>query len=139
MNILTTFLGMLSVLFFILDPPLKRATYYNAVPEQTDKNYLTTASGKIIDTANIQRWVGLSRDLIYDETRQALTSDTTLWRGAYKFGDTIYVWSLDPELIGLWVVEDCMNVRYRRSIDFLLPKKGYRIGVLKNIRIYPYE
>ena len=130
---------MITLLFFIADPPLQRATYYNAVPEQTNSNYLTTASGKTIDTANIQRWCALSRDLIFDEYRQSLTNDTTIWRGLYKFGDTIYVTTKDTIISGIWVVEDCMNARYKNSIDFLLPLNDYKIGILKDVRIYPYN
>jgi hypothetical protein len=102
--------------------PMERATYYNADPSQCQGDHLTTASGQRIDPDNVQRWVALSRDQL------------TRWGGSFSYGDTILVIG-DERLKGEWVVQDCMNARYKRSIDFLLPMGGMKIGVLTTIKI----
>ena len=118
---------LLTIIALIIYSPneveIERATYYNAVPEQTNTDCFTTASGEVIDTANVQRWVALSRDLL------------SRWGGRYSYGDTIMVETADTVLAGEWVVQDCMNARYKNSLDFLLPVGGYKIGVLTDVRI----
>ena len=127
----------ISISLFIQSPiELDRASTYNPVASQCDSDPFTTACGAIIDTVKLKnkelRWCALSRDLIYDEHRQKLHDyDKTIFRGFFKFGDTIVVESISsPQINGKWVVLDCMNARYKRSIDFLfdpannVPKLG---------------
>jgi hypothetical protein len=77
-----------------------------------------TADGSKIDTVALRngqlKWCALSRDMIWCEYRQTLTKDTTVWRGKYRFGDSIYVSGL-----GWYVVKDVMNKRFRSKIDIL--------------------
>ena len=84
-------------------------TYYNATESQCDGTPFVTASNKVIDTALLNshqlRWVAISRDL----------------KKYYNFGDTIYVESENECLNGKWVVQDLMNRRYYRYVDFLVP------------------
>ena len=85
------------------------STYYNATESQCDGTPFVTASNKVIDTALLNshqlRWVAISRDL----------------KKYYNFGDTIYVESENECLNGKWVVQDLMNRRYYRYVDFLVP------------------
>lgn len=114
---------------------LIRATTYQPTIAQCDSTPFSTADGSRIIPGSGQRWVALSRDLIYDEPRQKLFSRTDHWRGEFRFGDTITVYSeKHPQVDGEYVVHDCMSPRYSMSIDFLgtiTPK----LGVAKDIKI----
>jgi hypothetical protein len=132
------------VSLFIQSPiELDRATTYNVDVEQCDNDPLTTADGSRIDTVALAngelRWCALSRDLIYDEERQKLHDyDTTIFRGFFLFGDTIVVESISsPQINGKWCVRDCMNKRYKRSIDFLFDPRNNKpkLGVCPDVRI----
>ena len=132
------------VSLFIQSPiELDRATTYNVDIKQCDNDPLTTADGSRIDLyklANGQlRWCALSRDLIYDEERQKLHDyDTSIFRGFFRFGDTIVVESISsPQINGKWCVRDCMNKRFKRSIDFLFDPKNNKpkLGVCPDVRI----
>ena len=134
----------ISISLFIQSPiELDRASTYNCEVSQCDSDPLTTADGSRIDLdklANGQlRWCALSRDLIYDEHRQKLHKyDTTVFRGFFRFGDTIIVESISsPQINGKWVVRDCMNARYKRSIDFLFDPKNNKpkLGTPKDVII----
>jgi hypothetical protein len=91
--------------------------YYPDV-KQCWGNPTITADGSKIDTVALRngmlKWCALSRDMIWCEYRQTLTKDTTVWRGKYRFGDSIYVSGL-----GWYVVKDVMNARWRQKIDIL--------------------
>jgi len=84
------------------------ATIYHAVPEQTDADYLITASGAVIEEccAGSHRWIAVSRDL----------EEEGLFFGAkvYVTGTGIFD--------GVWTVQDRMNKRWTRRIDFLVDK-----------------
>ena len=132
------------VSLFIQSPiELDRATPYNVDIKQCDNDPLTTADGSRIDLdklANGQlRWCALSRDLIYDEERQKLHNyDTNVFRGFFRFGDTIVVKSISsPQINGKWCVRDCMNKRYKLSIDFLFDPRNNKpkLGVCEDVRI----
>lgn len=121
---------------------LERATTYQPTTGQCDGNPFTTADGSIINPELLScgelRWVALSADLIWDEYRQSLYSDTTFWRGDFKFGDTITVYSKEfPNLDGDWIVKDVMSRKYRMSIDFLIDKKNNtpKLGVCDDVKI----
>lgn len=110
-----------------------RGTTYQPTIAQCDSTPFSTADGSRIIPGSGQRWVALSRDLIYDEPRQDLFSRTDHWRGAFRFGDTITVYSeTHPQINGDWCVRDCMSPRYQMSIDFLgtiTPKLGVATDV----------
>ena len=134
----------ISVYLFIQSPiELDRATTYNAEVTQCDSDPLTTADGSRIDLDKLAegrlRWCALSRDLIWDEERQKLHGyDTTVFRGFFRFGDTIVVESISsPQINGKWVVRDCMASRYKRSIDFLFDPKNNnpKLGVCPDVKI----
>jgi len=117
-----------------------RATTYNAEVAQCDSDPFGTADGSRIDPVKLKnkeiRWVALSRDLIWDEYRQNLYKHD--FRGKYAFGDTITIYSeANPQINGEWIVHDCMNKRYRNSIDFLFDASNNKpkLGVGKDIKI----
>ena len=97
------------------------ATIYHAVPEQTNADYLTTASLKKINEANPQghRWIAVSRDLE---------------KLGFVFGTEVCVEG-SGELDGIWYVEDRMNKRWTNRIDFLV-NKTMKYGKWENIKIY---
>lgn len=82
------------------------ATIYHAVPEQCNSDYLTTASLKKINPANpaIHRWIAVSRDLE---------------KLGFTFGKKVCV-SGAGEMDGIWTIEDRMNKRWTKRIDFLV-------------------
>ena len=134
----------ISISLFIQSPiELDRASTYNCEVSQCDSDPLTTADGSRIDTVSLAegelRWCALSRDLIWDEHRQKLHEyDTTVFRGFFRFGDTIIVESISsPQINGKWVVRDCMNARYKLSVDFLFDPKNNKpkLGVCPDVRI----
>jgi len=94
------------------------ATIYNAVPEQTDSDPLITASLKEIDPNNPQRWIAVSRDL--EELGITLGSVVCIDNAG--------------EMNGEWAVEDRMNKRWRRRIDFLV-HDSIRLGKWTNVKI----
>lgn len=114
---------------------LDRATTYQPTIAQCDSTPFSTADGSRIVPGSGQKWVALSRDLILDEERQGLFGRTDHWRGNFRFGDTITVYSkLHPQVDGEYVVHDCMSPAYTLSIDFLgtlTPK----LGVGRDVKI----
>ncbi len=94
------------------------ATVYNAVASQTDSDPLITASMKEIDPNKPQRWIAVSRDLE---------------RLGISMGDTICVDNAG-EMNGQWVVEDRMNRRWRRRIDFLV-HDSIKLGKWNNVKL----
>ena len=110
-------------------------SHYYPDPRQCYGNHLQTASLDMIDTVALRngtlKWCALSRDMIYCEHRQTLTKDTTVWRGKYRFGDSIYVSGL-----GWYVVKDVMNKRFRSKIDILsYTRTGYTKSAIVEIEI----
>ena len=87
---------------------LVTATIYHADPAQTDADYLTTASNKTINEADPQshRWIAVSRDLE---------------QHGFVFGAKVLVEGAG-QLDGIWTVEDRMNKRWTKRIDFLVNK-----------------
>ena len=107
-----------------------RATTYNPVSSQCDNDPLTTADGSKIDLISLQRqeirWVALSRDLL------------CRWGGPFNYGDTISVFSIENcQINGDWIVHDCMNARYDKSIDFLFDANNNypKLGVGEDIKL----
>lgn len=119
-----------------------RATTYNTEIAQTDSTPNKTADGSYIDSIKLFnqeiKWVALSRDLIWDDYRQTIFSDTTLWRGRYKFGDTVSLYSNKfPNLDGDYILHDCMHDTCRMSIDFLMDPRNNKpkLGVGRDIKL----
>ena len=96
------------------------ATIYHADPRQCNADYLTTASLKKINKANPQghRWIAVSRDL------EAY---------GFVFGTKVCVQNAG-EMDGIWRVEDRMNKRWTKRIDFLVNKE-MRYGKWENVII----
>lgn len=97
---------------------LVTATIYNAVPEQTDSDPLITASLKQINPDAPQRWIAVSRDL--EELGITLGTKVCIENAG--------------EMNGEWAVEDRMNRRWRRRIDFLV-HDSIRLGKWNNVKI----
>ncbi len=89
----------------------KKHSFYNPVSNQTDSTPLITGSQKKIDLNMLKRgllkWCAVSPDLL------------KRFGGKYKYGDTIFV-NYPIEYRGKWVINDCMNKRYKNKIDFLV-------------------
>jgi 3D (Asp-Asp-Asp) domain-containing protein len=87
-----------------------KATFYNPTKGQCDGDPLTTASGFRIDVRKVkkrvQNIVAVSRDLL----------------PVYPYGSTIYV-HYPLHLRGNYKVEDTMNKRFKKRIDFLVYDK----------------
>ena len=104
----------------ILAATLVTATIYHAVEEQCDDTPLITASMKHINPENPigHRWIAVSRDL----EPLGFTFDTKVC--VENAGD----------LSGEWCVNDRMNERWVKRIDFLVDttRKG---GFWENVKI----
>ena len=84
------------------------ATIYHATPEQTNEDFLTTASMKTIENPeDPERWIAVSRDL------EAM---------GFTMGSEVIVTGAG-DMDGEWTIEDRMNKRWTNRIDFLVPKK----------------
>ena len=121
---------------------IDRATTYNPSKWQCDSDPLITADNSLIDVeklkANQIKWVALSRDLILDPYRNSYFPHKGHWNGLFSFGDTIDVQSVSsPQINGKWVVRDCMNARYKNSIDFLMDSQSNKpkLGLCKDLII----
>lgn len=104
----------------IKNDELVTATIYHADPAQCNADYLTTASLKKINEKDPEkhRWIAVSRDL------EPL---------GFTFGTKVYV-SGTGDLDGVWTVEDRMNKRWKKRIDFLVNKKR-KGGKWNNVKI----
>ena len=100
------------------------ATIYHADPYQTDDTPFITASNKKINKDNPagHRWIAVSRDL--EEL-------------GFTFGTKVCVENAG-EMNGEWTVQDRMNKRWTRRIDFLV-NKDMKYGKWKNVKIYIIE
>ena len=97
------------------------ATIYHAVPEQTDNTPHITASGAHINMDNPQshRWIAVSRDL---EAK------------GFTFGVRVRSTGAG-DLDGIWTVQDRMNKRWTKRIDFLVNEE-IKGGKWNNIYIW---
>jgi len=97
------------------------ATIYHADPAQTNADYLTTASLKKINPANpaIHRWIAVSRDLE---------------KLGYTMGSDVCVTGAG-DLDGVWTIEDRMNKRWTKRIDFLVNKER-KYGKWDSVHLY---
>ena len=87
---------------------IDRATVYQAVPEQTNEDNFTTASG-----------FKLNKEFDHYKYRTLAVSRDLLKEGFIEYGDTVKVSGTDI-YDGKWIVRDTMNKRYKRTIDFLI-------------------
>ncbi|QDP52659.1 MAG: hypothetical protein GOVbin3171_20 [Prokaryotic dsDNA virus sp.] len=96
------------------------ATIYHADPKQCNADYLTTASLKKINSQSpgSHRWIAVSRDLE---------------KHGFVFGAKVCVEGAG-NMDGEWTVEDRMNKRWVKRIDFLV---DYEIkgGKWSNVKI----
>ena len=108
----------------LLKTILVTATIYHAVPAQTDDTPFVTASNSHINPDNPQghRWIAVSRDLE---------------KLGFTFG--VEVWIEGADIYdGVWTVQDRMNKRWTKRIDFLV-NKDVRGGKWNNVKIYINE
>ena len=91
----------------LLKAILVTATIYHADPKQTDDTPFITASGAIIQECcpGDHRWLAVSRDLEYE---------------GFVFGAKVMVTGTNSSFDGVWTVQDRMNRRYYKTIDFLV-------------------
>jgi 3D (Asp-Asp-Asp) domain-containing protein len=96
------------------------ATIYHADPSQTDDTPFITASNKVINADNpaIHRWIAVSRDL----ENQGFT-----------FGAKVCVENAG-NMNGIWTVQDRMNKRWKKRIDFLV-NKTMKAGKWNNVKV----
>ena len=126
MNKLIILIGLIALLFGLsLFAQTNRveyvtATIYHAVPEQTDDTPFQTASGKFIDWTNPygHRWMAVSRDLEYS---------------GFAFGTKVLVEGAG-DLDGVWTVQDRMNERWMKRIDFLV-NEDRKLGKWYGVKI----
>ena len=104
----------------LLGELLVTATVYNAVPEQTDNTPFLTASGSIInpDCPETHRWGAVSQDMLKE---------------GWEFGECIEVRGAG-NLDGVWQIQDVMNRRYKKSIDFLV-ENSRKSGKWRDVKI----
>lgn len=106
-------------------------TMYNATPYQTDNTPLITADntylGNRIDTLD---YIAISRDL------------HIRYGGPFQFGDAVLLLNAQHK-IGIYIIKDLMNKRYKRTVDILEPahQKPYKfrnafIISLENMKNY---
>lgn len=114
------------------------ATNYHAVEGQTDATPFITADGSRIIPQKLkageQRWIAVSQDFIkkgilnYGDTVIIKVTDKTYW----KYSGEQYGYEparlidkrfekVRKKMEGKWVVHDCMNRRFKKKIDFLVP------------------
>jgi hypothetical protein len=110
---------------------LETLTVYNPVKRQCDSSPLVTASNAKIDTKKLYRqeirWMALSRDLL------------KRWNGHFQYGDTVRMASGDPEIDGLWIIQDTLNKRYKSAGDLLFDGRVRKLGKWKNVTITKIE
>lgn len=110
---------------------LETLTVYNPVKRQCDNTPLITASNARIDLNKLQnqqlRWLALSRNLL------------KRWKGAFQYGDTVNISAGDPEIDGVWIIQDTLNKRYKNCGDLLFDGKIRKLGKWKNVKISKTE
>jgi hypothetical protein len=110
---------------------LETLTIYHPVTNQCDADPLITANNSRIDldklSRNEIRWMALSRDLL------------KRWNGEFNYGDTVILHAGDPDIDGLWVVNDSMNKRFKDRGDLLFHHDKRTTGIWKNVKIIRWE
>jgi hypothetical protein len=110
---------------------LETLTVYNPIENQCDSSPLITASNAHIDLNKLKlskiRWMALSRNLLKK------------WDGEFNYGDTVMLKSGDPDIDGLWVINDNMNKRFKDRGDLLFHHESRKIGKWKNVKIAKWD
>lgn len=111
---------MTSAKLLLLYTVLVTGTIYHADPAQCNADYLTTASMKKINPDNPagHRWIAVSRDLE---------------KLGFTMGTRVRI-SGAGDLDGIWTIEDRMNKRWTKRIDFLV-NKTRKYGKWNNIKL----
>lgn len=103
---------MLPILKITAQETTYTITVYNAVANQCNEDYLTTADGSLIDTKALEngtlKWCAVSRDMLRD---------------GYKYGDKIEILHADPLIAGIYEIHDTTAPRFEKHIDILMPEK----------------
>ena len=91
---------------------LMYATIYRVDPKQCWGNPLITADGTHIDTVALNRdsikFIAISQDMLKSNG------------GPFRYGDSVFInIPNNPSFTGKYVIHDCMNKRYKRSVDIL--------------------
>ena len=96
------------------------ATVYNALKGQTNDDNLHTASMQKInpEAAGSHRFIAVSRDL---------------YNGGFIFGTRVCIENAG-KYNGIWFVEDLMNKRWTKKIDFLVDNE-VKLGKWDGVRI----
>ena len=106
---------------------LETLTVYNPTIHQCDMTPLITASNAKIDTIKLKRqqlrWMALSRNLL------------KRWKGNFNYGDTVKLFVGDPQIDGLWIIQDNLNKKYKDRGDLLFDRSIRSLGMWKNVRI----
>jgi hypothetical protein len=110
---------------------LETLTIYHPVAGQCDATPLITASNARIDIEKLRRqeirWMALSRNLLKK------------WNGEFHYGDTVMLSAGDPEIDGLWVINDNMNKRFKDRGDLLFHGDTRKGGIWKNVKMAKWE
>ncbi len=110
---------------------LKTLTVYNPVKRQCDRTPLITASNARINVTKLRnkeiRWMALSRNLL------------KRWKGEFHYGDTVRLTSGDPEIDGLWIIQDNLNKRFTDRGDLLFDRSVRRHGKWKDVKVSKFE
>lgn len=99
-------------------------TVYNPVKSQCDSDPLITANNSKIDLKKLNagklKWVAVSRDLL---------------RNGVSYGDKIRLTSKEnPKINGEYFVMDCMNKRFTKRVDLLVPK-NIKLGLWEDVEM----
>jgi hypothetical protein len=110
---------------------LEMLTVYHPEEGQCDETPLITANNSHIDLGKLVRneirWMALSRNLL------------KRWNGEFNYGDTVVLQAGDPDIDGLWVINDSMNKRFKDRGDLLVHKENRTTGMWKGVRISRWD
>ena len=106
---------------------LETLTIYNPTEGQCDSTPLITASNARIDLDKLRRqeirWMALSRNMLKK------------WNGKFHYGDTVILNAGDPDIDGLWVINDNMNKRFKDRGDLLFHSDTRKAGMWKGVKM----
>ena len=99
-------------------------TVYNPVKSQCDSDPLITANNSKIDLKKLNsgklKWVAVSRDLL---------------RNGVSYGDKIRLtYKENPKINGEYFVMDCMNKRFTKRVDLLVPE-NIKLGLWEDVEM----
>lgn len=100
-----------------------RATMYNPVVSQCDKDPLVTAGMYKINPkrASNHKWIAMSRNLL------------KRWGGQFDYGDKVKIVGAGHK-DGVYTIVDTMHPRFKNAIDFL-ETSGTKVYLFKNVEI----